>query len=308
MASVGSRDRLRDLVDVLVASVEDQAAGVELARRAHLSRFHFDRLVAAALGESPGRFRRRLLLERAAYELRDGGRPVIELAFDAGYGSPEAFARAFRRIFGVAPSEFRGLGAHDFRAPAPNGVHFHPPGGLLVPDDEQRRIAMDLTDRMIEHDTWAASRLIDEAAHLSEAELDEPVPLEPAPYVFGREERSIRSMLNRLVFTKEMWTAAITGRVFVESDDVSLTGMRARLERAGDEFAGLVRDIRDRSAWNTAFVDATCEPPESFTFGGAVAHVLVLDAYRHQTIAGALRARGREVSWPDPIAWERRDS
>jgi len=307
MASVGSRDRLRDLVDVLVASVDDPAAGVELARRAHLSRFHFDRLVAAALGESPGRFRRRLLLERAAYELRSGDRPVIELAFDAGYGSPEAFTRAFRRTFGVSPSEFRAHGAHEFRAPAPNGVHFHPPGGLLVPGDDQRRRSMDLTDRMIEHDNWAANSLLDEAAHLSDSELDAPVALEPAPYAFGGDERSIRSMLNRLVSTKEMWAAAITGRVFEDSDDMSLPGMQARLERAGDEFAGLVRDIRDRSAWNTAFVDATCEPPETFTFGGAVAHVLVLNAYRHQTIAGALRARGREASWPDPIAWERRE-
>jgi AraC family transcriptional regulator len=308
MASVASRDRLRDLVDVLVASVEDPAAGVELARRAHLSRFHFDRLVAAALGESPGRFRRRLLLERAAYELRDAGRTVIELAFDAGYGSPEAFARAFRRTFGVSPSEFRALRARDFRAPAPNGVHFHPPGGLLVPGDDQRRRPMDLTDRMLDHDTWTASRLLDEAARLSEAELDGPMALEPAPYAFSREERSIRSMLNRLVFTKEMWSAAITGRVFEESDDTSLAGMQARLERAGGEFAGLVRDTRDRSAWNTAFVDATCEPPETFTFGAAVAHVLVLNGYRHQAIAGALRARGREASWPDPIAWERGDS
>ena len=39
----------------------------ELASRACLSRFHFDRLASAALGEPPGAFRRRLLLERAAY-------------------------------------------------------------------------------------------------------------------------------------------------------------------------------------------------------------------------------------------------
>jgi AraC family transcriptional regulator len=43
---------------------EREVTGVELARRAHLSRFHFDRLVAASLGESPAAFRRRILLER----------------------------------------------------------------------------------------------------------------------------------------------------------------------------------------------------------------------------------------------------
>src|SRR5437667_5196160 len=119
MATAIGRDRLRTLIDVLVGSLDGPGAGEELARRAHLSRFHFDRLVSAALGESPGAFRRRLLLERAAYALREGS--VTEVAFAAGYGSPEAFARAFKRAFGVAPSEHRG----DFRLAAPNGVHFH---------------------------------------------------------------------------------------------------------------------------------------------------------------------------------------
>jgi AraC family transcriptional regulator len=305
MTSVRSTDRLRELIEVLVASLEDPAEGIELARRAHLSRFHFDRLVAAALGESPAAFRRRLLLERAAFELGTTGLSVTEVAFDAGYASPEAFTRAFRRSFGVTPSAFRTRGTTEFRAAAPNGVHFHPPGGLLVPGDGQRRKPMDLTDRLVEHDNWAARLLIENAAQLPGQALVEPVALDLSPYAFGKQERSLRAMLNRLVFTKEMWTATIAGRGFTESSDLSLEGMRTRLERAAGDFACLVRDIRDRGAWDTAFVDATCDPPETFTFGGAVAHVLALDAYRQQAIAGALRARGVETAWPDPLAWER---
>jgi AraC family transcriptional regulator len=49
-----------------VDSLEDPARGDELAHCAYLSRFHFDRLVAAGLGEAPAEFRRLLLLERAA--------------------------------------------------------------------------------------------------------------------------------------------------------------------------------------------------------------------------------------------------
>jgi AraC-like DNA-binding protein len=305
MTSVRSTDRLRELVDVLLESLDDPAAGTELARRAYLSRFHFDRLVAAALGESPGAIRRRLLLERAAYELGATERSVTEVAFDAGYGSLEGFTRAFRRCFGATPSAFRRRGTTEFRVAAPNGVHFHPPGGLLVPGDGQRRKPMDLTDRLVEHDNWAARRLIDDAAELPDEALDEPVALDPSPYAFGEQERSIRAMLNRLVFTKEMWAAAIAGRGFAESSDLSLEGMRARLGRAAVDFAGLVRDVRDRAAWDTAFVDATCDPPETFTFGGAVAHVLALDAYRQHAIAAALRVRGVETAWPDPLAWER---
>src|SRR5712691_2320696 len=98
MATAIGPDRLRTMIDVLVESIDDPAHGEELARRAYLSRFHFDRLVAAALGESPGAFRRRLLLERAGYQLSNEA-SVTAAALDAGYSSSEAFARAFRRAF-----------------------------------------------------------------------------------------------------------------------------------------------------------------------------------------------------------------
>ena len=292
------QDRLRSIIDVLV-DIDDPAAGAELARRAHLSRFHFDRVSAGILGESPAAFRRRLLLERAAWELTSGT-PATEAAFGAGYASLEAFSRAFRRAYGVAPSQFDG----EFRADAPNGIHFHPPGGLLVPGDE-RRHTMDLTARLIEHDNWLAERLIDPAATLDEATLDEPVVVNPTTDSFAEDSPTIRSMLNRLVFTKEMWSAAIGGKDFVESVDTSLPGMRDRLQRAGSEFATLVQRVAQRNAWDTAFVDATCDPPETFTFGGAVAHVLSRDAYRRQVVAAALRERGVDVA-ADPIAWERK--
>ena len=147
------RDRLRTMIDAIVDSLGDAAKGEELARRVHLSRFHFDRLLAAAMGETPVAFRRRLLLERAARELSRGGR-VIDAALGAGYSSPEAFARAFRRAYGATPSSFVG----DFRLSAPNGVHFHPPGGLLISGDDERRKTVDLTERMVEHDIWLTRR------------------------------------------------------------------------------------------------------------------------------------------------------
>ena len=165
---------------------------------------------------------------------------------------------------------------------------------------------MDLTDRMIEHDNWVAGSLIDAAVALDDKTLDEPVALEPPTQAFGERAPSIRSMLNRLVFTKEMWTAAIAGRAFVESESASLDCLRNRLEKGGAEFAALVRDIRDRGAWDTAFVDATCDPPETFTFGGAVSHALAWNAHRRQIVASVLRARGVESVSTNPLAWERR--
>jgi AraC family transcriptional regulator len=64
-----TRDRLREILDLVERSLDEpDTTGADLAKRAFLSRFHFDRLLSGALGEPPGAFRRRLLLERAAYQ------------------------------------------------------------------------------------------------------------------------------------------------------------------------------------------------------------------------------------------------
>jgi AraC-like DNA-binding protein len=301
MTSAVTSDRLKAFIDVLVDSLDDLAAGAELAARAHLSRYHFQRLVGAALGETPGAFRRRLLLERAAWELREGA-TVTEAALPAGYGSTEAFSRAFARAFGSSPSRHDG----DFRLAAPNGIHFHPPGGLLVPTDERRQ-RVDVIDRMIEHDLWLTRRLLDAARTLPADKLDEPIAVAPGvPYDFPQERPSVRDMLTRLIVSKEVWTAAIAGRKAPEDDGNSLCELHERFERSGAEFAAVVKDVRDRGAWDTAFVDAVCDPPETFTFGAMVSHVLTWSAHRRFLAIGALRHLGADVGSGDPIEWERR--
>ena len=78
-------DRLRSILDLVQDSLDEQSiTGEDLAARAHLSRFHFDRLVSAALGEAPGAFRRRLLLERAAHQLVSTSLTVTRIGAEAG--------------------------------------------------------------------------------------------------------------------------------------------------------------------------------------------------------------------------------
>ena len=299
-------DRLRSLIDVVIASLDEPVAGADLARRANLSRFHFDRLFKAAVRESPVAFRQRLLLERAAYQLRDTKAKITEIGLDAGYGSLEAFSRAFRRAFDCAPTGFRAAGDADFRLSDRNGVHFHPPAGLLLAVPRgNRRTAMDLVDRLLEHDLWLSERMLDRAGELSDAQLDSPLALGHSPQPYEAAEPTVRSMLDRLIFTKETWTAAIAGRPSPTDGDRSLVGLRRRLESSGPEFVRVARQVRDRREWDNAFVDAFCEPPESFTFGGMIAHVLTFSAYRRQQLLIALGHLGIDgLGIGDPIQWE----
>ncbi len=114
-------------------------------------------------------------------------------------------------------------------------------------------------------------------------------------------------MLERLVWSKEMWTAAVEGRPMPERREGSPECLRKRLGEAGPAFTQIVRDARARGAWDTAFVDATCEPPESFTYGGMAAHVLTWSAHRRHLVLEALQRHGVEVEHADPLGWERSD-
>ncbi|MFK5057974.1 helix-turn-helix transcriptional regulator, partial [Klebsiella pneumoniae] len=75
----------------------------ELADVAHFSAFHFHRLFAAWAGETLGDYVRRRRLEVAALRLATQPRlSVLEAAVSVGFGSGEAFSRAFRARFGSA--------------------------------------------------------------------------------------------------------------------------------------------------------------------------------------------------------------
>ena len=81
----------------------DRLAGV-----AHFSPFHFHRLFSAWMGETLGDYLRRRRLEIAAARLLAQPRlTVLELALSVGFGSAEAFARAFRARFGCSPTAWR---------------------------------------------------------------------------------------------------------------------------------------------------------------------------------------------------------
>ena len=79
----------------------------ELARESYFSEYHFHRIFRAVVGEPLKEYIRRLRLERAASHLKHTNNSIINIAFDAGYQTHEAFTRAFKATFGCSPSGFR---------------------------------------------------------------------------------------------------------------------------------------------------------------------------------------------------------
>jgi len=85
-----------------------------IAAIAHFSPYHFHRLFLAWMGETLGDYLARRRLERGAQRLR--GQPdstVLSIALGVGYGSAEAFSRAFKLRFGCSPTQWRKLDQAD---------------------------------------------------------------------------------------------------------------------------------------------------------------------------------------------------
>jgi AraC family transcriptional regulator len=79
----------------------------ELSAVAGISRYHFAHVFARATGQSAMRYMRGRRLSEAARVLANGGPDILTVALDFGYGSHEAFTRAFRDQFGVTPESVR---------------------------------------------------------------------------------------------------------------------------------------------------------------------------------------------------------
>jgi AraC-like DNA-binding protein len=295
-------DTFRSFVEAIASDLDDhELRGAELASRAFLSRWHFDRLVSATAGEPPASLRRRVLLERAAYRLVTRAAGILEIAIEAGYGSNEAFTRSFRRAYGVAPSAWRAA-PRQIQLPSPNGVHFHPPGSLRLPARTEVT-SMNLLIKMVEHHIWLVGELLQRATRLDDERVDTPIQLS----VEGVDDHpTIRSLLSRLIGQMDMWNSAIASRPYewdVEAGE-SLGSMRARLVVAGPAFLAEVRAVVDEGRLDETFVDALCEPPEVFSYGGMIAHVLTFAAHRRLLVLGALASAGiTDLGSGDPGKW-----
>ncbi|CAI9400009.1 helix-turn-helix transcriptional regulator [Nocardioides sp. T2.26MG-1] len=297
---MAAADTFAGFVDQLAEALDDhELTADERAARLHFSRYHLDRMIRSVAGEPPQALRRRVLLERAAYRMVTTTAPLIDIAVEAGYGSHEAFTRAFARAYGVPPATWRRRPGQ-IRIAAPSGVHFHPPGSLRLPARETVT-SMDLLTKMVEHHVWLTGEMIRVAGRLTDEQLDQVIELD-----VDDDRQTIRSLLSRLVGQLGMWNAALATRDYdwsVEEHE-PLASMRERLAVEAPTYLAHVREVVEAGRLDDTFVDALCEPAEVFTYGGMIAHVLTFAAHRRTLVALALGRHGvTELGWGDPMLW-----
>lgn len=279
----------------------DNSDVADMARSSFASEFHFSRQVSRLTGEPPAALRRRVMLERAAWRLQ-GGQGVAAVAADEGWSSPEVFSRAFRRAYGVPPSQAADV---DFWLDAPNGLHFHPPESLWL-RQEGDGAPPDVSQLMVAHDVADTGYLIDQAASLTETQWAQPISPGQVVLEWDGEEPSVGAVLGAVVWSKQVWLASIEGR-----DQPERGGVRAAVQLADEHrvvaarWTAMIADHTEQGRLGDTVIDALCDPPESFQIYGIVAHVLTYSAYRRQLVRAMLARQGLLVGRGDPLDWMR---
>jgi hypothetical protein len=159
---------------------------------------------------------------------------------------------------------------------------------------------MDLYEMFAGAESFHVRKLLEHARALEPEQLDAPLNSQAHVFPWDSPSRSLRDLLRRLVQTKEIWTAALTGGTYSDPNTEppelgTPDALLARLEKVDAEFSRILGDVSRRNAWGDTFVDALCEPPETFSFGGMFAHVITFNTYQRLLALDALRRLGVKV-------------
>lgn len=99
--------RMRRVLQHVEAHLDEDLTVERLSDIAAFSKFHFHRQFSAVFNIGVARYIQLSRLKRAAYQLAFHDIAIIDIALASGYDSPEAFTRAFKKLIGQNPSEFR---------------------------------------------------------------------------------------------------------------------------------------------------------------------------------------------------------
>src|SRR5215813_13021979 len=99
--------RIEEAIDYITTNFKAQPGLDEVAKKIHLSPFHFQRLFTEWAGTSPKKFLQYLTIEHAKKILKEKQSTLFDAAFDTGLSGTGRLHDLFIKIEGMTPGEFK---------------------------------------------------------------------------------------------------------------------------------------------------------------------------------------------------------
>ena len=103
----GRIEGFQESIDYIEQHLTESIDMEEIAGKAAISSFYYQRIFGALCGMTVGEYIRARRMTLAAQELISSDAKVIDVAVKYGYDSPDSFAKAFQRFHGITPSKVR---------------------------------------------------------------------------------------------------------------------------------------------------------------------------------------------------------
>ena len=123
---------LRKVTEWVRCHMEEELTLRRMAQLVGLSISHFSKMFRMSIGETPHQFVLRQRIERAKEMLRTaeghsaGEARVLDIAISCGFKTQQHFARVFRGLCGISPTEYRQEQQESERSDLVAGVQTHP--------------------------------------------------------------------------------------------------------------------------------------------------------------------------------------
>lgn len=158
--------------------------------------------------------------------------------------------------------------------------------------------ALDLLDRLLDHDEWTTGRVLAAAQTLSEAQLDQ---------VFDLGHSSFRRTALHMVGNIEVWTDLLEGRPArsMPAATPTLPELHQRFDLAYHAFAQTARAARDAGRLNDLYWDVLDRPPQQKSVAGTLLHVITHNHMHRAELLHLLERLGvPDLIEGDVLSWE----
>lgn len=128
---MGWLEGISDAISYIEEHITEDITIEEIAKKAYLSPFYFQKGFAILCGFTVGEYIRRRRLALAASDIVYTDERIIDIALKYGYDSPDSFTKAFTRFHGATPIAVRRDGAM-VKSFAPLKIKFSLEGGYIM--------------------------------------------------------------------------------------------------------------------------------------------------------------------------------